>query len=98
MKEWRIEDLENEYNLDFDKIINLIEKEKSKRILLQFPDGLKQYAKAIVNYLEERMDVEFLIYIGTCYGACDTPQGLEKMNVDLVIQIGHNSLMPNYLK
>ncbi len=97
MKEWTLKDLEEEYNLDFEKIINLIKKENAKRVLLQFPDGLKQYAKSIVDYLEEKTNSEFLIYFGSCFGACDTPQGIEKMNIDLMIQIGHNSLMPTYL-
>jgi 2-(3-amino-3-carboxypropyl)histidine synthase len=98
MKEWTIEDLSREYNLDFEKIINLIKKENAKRVLLQFPDGLKQYAKAVVNYLEEKTSAEFFIYLGTCFGACDTPLGLESMKIDLMIQIGHNSLMPTYLR
>jgi 2-(3-amino-3-carboxypropyl)histidine synthase len=96
MKEWTIEDLKEEYNLDFDKIINLIGNNKAKRVLLQFPDGLKQYAKAVVDYLEERTSAEFFIYLGPCFGACDTPLGMEN-KVDLIFQIGHNSLMPNYL-
>lgn len=98
MKEWAIEDLKEEYNLDLEKIIDLIKKENAKRVLLQFPDGLKQYAKSIVDYLEEKVNAAFLIYFGSCFGACDTPLGLEDMNIDLIIQIGHNSLMPTYLK
>ncbi len=96
MKEWKLEDLNEEYNLDFDKIVNLIQEEKAKRVLLQFPDGLKQYSKAIVDYLKEKTSAEFIIYLGTCFGACDTPLGMED-KVDLMIQLGHNSLMPNYL-
>jgi 2-(3-amino-3-carboxypropyl)histidine synthase len=98
MKDWTLKDLEEQYDLDFEKIVDLIKKNNAKRILLQFPDGLKQYAKSIVNYLEDKTKKSFLIYFGTCFGACDTPIGLENMKIDLIIQIGHNSLMPNYLK
>ncbi len=86
-----------EYEIDFDEINKKIRKEKAKIVLLQFPDGLKQYSIAIVNYLKEKnKDVEFLIWFGSCYGACDLPVGLEKLKpkIDLIIQFGHNELMP----
>ena len=79
------------------KVIKLIKKENAKIVLLQFPEGLKPYAVAVVDYLKERaLKVVFLIWIGSCYGACDTPVGLEKLKpqIDLVIQFGHNELMP----
>jgi 2-(3-amino-3-carboxypropyl)histidine synthase len=98
MKEWTIEDLENEYNLHLDKAVELINSENHKRVLIQFPDGLKQYAKAIVDFLEEKTQSEIIIFLGSCFGACDTPVGLEKLGITLTIQFGHNSLMPVYLK
>ena len=98
MKEYNLKDLEENYKLDLDKIINTIKKEKAKLVLLQFPDGLKQYATAMVDFLRKKTKAEFLIWFGTCYGACDTPVGIEKLGIDLTIQIGHNALMPNYLK
>lgn len=94
----KIDNLSEYYDIDFEKVINQIKKEKAKLVLLQFPDGLKQYATAIVDYLEEKTTAEFIIWMGSCYGACDTPVGLEKINpkIDLVIQFGHNELMPSY--
>lgn len=93
-----ISDLEKEYDLELEKVVNDIKKKKAKLVLLQFPDGLKPYATAVVDYLEEKTNAEFLIWLGTCYGACDTPVGLEnlKPKVDLVIQFGHNALMPSF--
>ena len=93
-----LKDLEKYYELDFGKIVDLIESEKAKLVLLQFPDGLKQYATSIVDYLRGKTKAEFLIWFGACYGACDTPLGMDNLGVDLMIQIGHNSLMPSYLK
>lgn len=98
MKKWTIEDLENEYHLDLDSIVDKISSENANRILIQFPDGLKQYAKSIVDYLEEKTGCEFLIWLGSCFGACDYPVGVENLKCDLMIQIGHNSLMPSYLQ
>jgi len=98
MGNYELEDLEENYQLDLDKALNSIKKEKAKLVLLQFPDGLKPYATTIVDYLEERTAAEFIIYLGNCFGACDTPVGMEGLGIDLMIQIGHNALMPNYLK
>ena len=98
MKKYTLEDLEENYHLDFEKAIELIESENAKLVLVQFPDGLKQYATAIVDYLEEKTGAEFLIYLGSCFGACDSPVGMGNLGIDLTIQFGHNSLMPNYLQ
>lgn len=97
MKVYGLEDLEEHYKLDLEKAAELIKKEKAKLVLLQFPDGLKQYATSIVDYLEEKTNAEFLIYLGSCYGACDTPLGMKDLGVDLTIQFGHNALMPSYM-
>ncbi|MDA3836387.1 MAG: diphthamide synthesis protein [Nanoarchaeota archaeon] len=97
MKEWTIEDLNDEYELDLDKAVKLIKEEKAKLVLVQFPDGLKQYATVIVDFLEEKTNAEFFIHLGDCFGACDTPVGMDNLGIDLMIQIGHNALMPNYL-
>jgi len=67
----------------------------AKLVLLQFADGLKPYATAVVDYLEGKcIGVEFLIWLGDCFGACDTPIGIDNLNVDLIVQVGHNSLQP----
>lgn len=94
----KIEDLEDKYDLELEKVIKNIKNNNAKLVLLQFPDGLKPYATTIVDYLRENTDSEFLIWIGDCFGACDTPilgKGVEE-KVDLVIQFGHNALMPSY--
>jgi 2-(3-amino-3-carboxypropyl)histidine synthase len=98
MRQYTLKDLEKEYELDLDKIINEIKNSKARLVLLQFPDGLKQYAIAIVDYLREKTNTEFLIWFGSCFGACDTPVGLDNLGIDLMIQIGHNSLQPSYLR
>ncbi len=113
-----------EYDLELDRVISKIKKENAKLVLLQFPDGLKPYATAVVDYLEEKLapkgvppdttgmtsetggliqdgtsgGTKFLIWLGDCFGACDTPilgKDIEK-KIDLVIQFGHNQMMPSY--
>lgn len=90
-----LEDLQEKYDLELEKIVEQVKKSKAKVVLLQFPDGLKPYATRIVEYLEKETSAEFLIWFGTCFGACDTPD-LGKVKVDLVVQFGHSELMPSY--
>jgi len=91
-------ELNKKYNLELEKVVSEIKKNKFKFILLQFPDGLKPYATAVVDFLREKTNAEFLIWIGSCYGACDSPTGIEKINpkIDFVVQFGHSELMPSY--
>lgn len=95
-----IQDLREKYDLELDKVLKEIKNSKAKLVLLQFPDGLKPYATVVVDYLKEKTKnkVEFLIWLGTCFGACDTPTGLNEINpkIDLTIQFGHNEMMPSY--
>jgi 2-(3-amino-3-carboxypropyl)histidine synthase len=98
MKVRNIEDLNEIYDLELDKVITQIRKQKAKIVLLQFPDGLKPYAICIVDFLKEKTKAEFLIWFGSCFGACDTPnlgKDLEK-KIDLFVQFGHNEKMPSY--
>ncbi len=98
MQNTTINEIEEIYDLELDKIVSEIKTKKAKLVLLQFPDGLKPFATAIVDYLEEKTSAEFLIWLGSCFGACDLPVSLEKIKpkIDLVVQFGHNELMPDY--
>ena len=85
-----IQEIEQEYDLELNRIIETIKKEKAKKVLLQFPDGLKPYATVIVEYLESKIkNIEFFIYLGSCFGACDLPP-VNNKDIDLIIQFGHS--------
>ena len=94
------------YDLELDKVVKKIKDSKAKLVLLQFPDGLKKHATSVVDYLEGKTSAEFLIWLGSCFGACDTPSGCENLlqgtpdveGVDLTIQFGHNEMMPGMIK
>ena len=100
MKERTLEDVEKYYDLELDKVVENIKKSKAKLVLLQFADGLKQYSTSVVDHLREKTNnkVEFLIWFGDCFGACDYPVGLDnlKPKIDLMVQFGHSDLMPSY--
>jgi 2-(3-amino-3-carboxypropyl)histidine synthase len=93
-----IDSLNENYYLELEKIISKIKEKKYKLILLQFPDGLKPYATTIVDYLQEKTNADFLIWMDSCFGACDIPTGLESLRkkIDLLVQFGHNALMPSF--
>ena len=93
-----IEEIMQKYDLELERIVSEIKKSKANLVLLQFPDGLKPFATSVVDFLENKTGgkTQFLIWFGSCYGACDTPVGLEKIKpkIDLVVQFGHNELFP----
>jgi 2-(3-amino-3-carboxypropyl)histidine synthase len=79
-----------EYDLELQKAIGLVKQHKAQLVAVQLPDGLKPKAKAIVDAIHEGTSARVVLWGGSCYGACDIPQGLEKLGVDLLIQFGHS--------
>lgn len=80
-----------EYDLDLDKAVKIIKKEKAKLVCIQLPDGLKPRATEIANYLEKNTDAKIVIWLNSNWGSCDLPLGLDSIKVDLLINFGHNS-------
>ena len=78
-----------DYNLEIERVIKTIKKQKAASVCIQLPDGLKPKAKEISDEIEEKTSAEVLIWAGSCFGSCDTPM-LEKFKVDLLIQFGHS--------
>jgi len=85
-----INEIEEIYDLEIKKIINNIKNNKFKRILLQFPEGLKQYAQMICNEIEQKTKCDCFIWMGSCFGACDVPLEAKNLKVDLIVQFGHS--------
>ncbi|MEM4152576.1 MAG: diphthamide synthesis protein [Candidatus Pacearchaeota archaeon] len=80
-----------EYDLELKKIIKKIKKQKVSRVLIQLPEGLKSKAIEIADKIEKETKSKVFIWIGSCYGACDLPQGTENLGIDLIIQFGHSA-------
>jgi diphthamide biosynthesis enzyme Dph1/Dph2-like protein len=81
------------YDLELSKVIEEIKVVKAKTICLQLPDGLKPEAEKIVKKIEEKTQAKVVIWLGSNFGACDLPAGLEKLHVDLLISWGHNKFV-----
>lgn len=75
-----------EYDFELERIVKEIKKQKAKIVCIQLPDGLKEKATGIANYLEKNTNAKIIIWMGSCFGSCDVP----KIDVDLLIQFGHS--------
>jgi diphthamide biosynthesis enzyme Dph1/Dph2-like protein len=76
------------YNLELDKVVK--EAKKAKLVCLQLPDGLKPKAEEIQKEIEAKTNADVIIYLGSCFGACDVPLYVKRLGVDLLIQWGHS--------
>ena len=81
------------YDLDIDGLVKRIKEKGHSRVLLQLADGLKPRAKEVVDRVESETDAEAIIWLGTCFGACDLPLGLAPLKIDMVVQWGHNRFL-----
>lgn len=79
------------YDLELEKIVRKIKKEKAKIVCIQLPEGLKPIATEIVDFIESKTNANCVIWMGSCFGACDIPQ-LQKIKpkIDLLIHFGHS--------
>jgi len=80
-----------DYDLEFKRVVDKINKEKAKLVCIQLADGLKPKVKLIQNEIQSKTNAKVIIWAGSCFGACDIPLEIEKLGVDLLIQFGHSS-------
>jgi len=79
-----------DYDLEVERIISEIRKEKPKIVGLQFPEGLKRYALDVASEIEEKTDAKTVIFVDPTYGACDLKkEQARKLRVDLLVHFGH---------
>jgi len=79
-----------DFDFDLDKVAEKINKDNAKLVCIQMADGLKPRAVEIQKHLEGKTKARVLIWLGSCFGACDVPIELKELDVDLLIQFGHN--------
>lgn len=91
-KNYKNSNLENfEIDLKIEKIIDVIKKNNFKKILLQFPEGLKAKAIEIADIIEKKTKAKVFIWLNSCYGSCDIP--VVNIKFDAIFSFGH-SLWP----
>ena len=83
--------MNQEYDLELERVISEINKSTYKTVLLHLPDGLKPKAEEIQNKIQSETDALVLIWAGSNFGACDLPVDTERIGVDLIIHFGHSA-------
>jgi len=78
-----------QYDLELAKAVAEIKKVKAKVVCVQLPDGLKPLANKIEEELSRKTNARILFWLGSNFGACDIPSGLNRLGVDLMICWGH---------
>ncbi len=91
IKNKSINEIEEIYELEIEKIVKTIRKEKAKMVLLQFPEGMKPYSQVICDEIEDKTGSLCLIWLDSCFGACDIPIEVKRLGVNLIVQFGHSS-------
>jgi len=77
------------YNLELERIAKEVRSRRARRVLIQAPDGLKQYLKELYERLVKDGANVFLS-ADPCYGACDlAEEEAALMGADLLIHVGH---------
>ncbi len=84
--------MEEIYDLELNRVIREIKKQKASSVLVQLPEGLKPKALEIVDEIESQSNAKCFIWIDSCYGACDIPE-LKMIKVDLLVQFGHSDFL-----
>lgn len=86
----------SQYDLQLTTALAQIKQAKAKLVLIQLPDGLKPQAQEIEQFLTQKTDAKILIWLGSCYGACDLPLEVERIGVDLIINWGHSQFIKEW--
>lgn len=82
---------EGEYSLELGRVVKAVRKEKAKIVCIQLPDGLKMKATEIAEFIEENTEAKCVIWMGSCFGACDLPLEISRLGIDLLVQFGHSA-------
>ena len=78
------------YDIDLEKIINVINKKGYKYILLQIPEGLKNHISKFIEFIESNTKSVVIVSGDPCFGACDIKN--YDLRIDLIIHIGHTPI------
>jgi len=65
-------------------------------LVLQLPDGLKQYSRCLASELEHITGAQVIIHVDSSYGACDLhyPNLKTFLSPDAIIHVGHTPYPP----
>ncbi|MEK6848074.1 MAG: diphthamide biosynthesis enzyme Dph2 [Nanoarchaeota archaeon] len=78
------------FDFDIEKAMSEIKKRKAKKVLLQFPEGIKQFASEIAEKLSKKTQAEIILSGESNWGGCDLAlEEAKTLKADLLIHFGH---------
>lgn len=86
-----------ECNLPYHIDLSPLDKVEAERIILQLPDGLKQYAPCLAERIKEATGATVYIDGDSSFGACDLhwPRLSQILGADLIVHVGHTPYPPS---
>ncbi|MDI9644975.1 MAG: diphthamide biosynthesis enzyme Dph2 [Candidatus Verstraetearchaeota archaeon] len=80
------------YELELEKVASEVTRRGARKVLVQAPDGLKQFLRDFIVELSKLCKV--YVSGSPCYGGCDLEyERAQILGVDLVIHIGHEKFL-----
>jgi 2-(3-amino-3-carboxypropyl)histidine synthase len=77
--------MQEEFDFELDRVASTIRDRGCRKVLLQFPEGLKRRAPGVASVLSEKTGATIIISGEPCFGACDIPD----TDADLTVHFGH---------
>mgnify|MGYP000150215207 CR=1 FL=1 len=82
------------YNFELDRVVREVRSRRARRVILQFPDGLKVYALKLAGEIESKCGVDVIVLADPCYGGCDVAfDEARRLSADLIIHFGHTQFL-----
>lgn len=73
------------FDFEVDRIAAAVRERACRKVMLQFPEGLKRRAAGVALDIASRTEAMVMVSGEPCFGACDIPDG----DADLVVHFGH---------
>ncbi len=89
---YTLEHLNASYDIQLDWIVEALEERDPSIVGLQFPDGLRDYGPALVDWLSEATGCEVVISGDPSFGACDISLDMQRVHVDVLVHFGHSPM------
>jgi 2-(3-amino-3-carboxypropyl)histidine synthase len=78
------------FKIDSVAIFKALSKRKPKKVMLQFPEGLKPQAFQIAQEIKDKTGIRCVLSGDPCYGGCDVDSATaSSLNIDLILHFGH---------
>ncbi len=82
--------ISDDYDFELDKLIEKLLERNPGKILIQLPDGLRQYGTRISRILEEKAGVTVYIAADSSYGSCDLAiNEARTIGAKMLVHFGH---------